>query len=48
MHRANVRAPPTTSIAAYTVETRQAGVRRTVAAVILIACNLARQPSVKL
>jgi len=38
-HRANVRDPPTMSIAAYTAGTRQVGMRRTVAAVIPIACD---------
>lgn len=38
-HRANVRELPMMSIAACTVETRQVGKRRTVVAVIPIACD---------
>ena len=42
-HPASVRQPPMISIAACTVGTRQVGVRRTVVAVTLIACDLVRR-----
>ncbi|HEU4837209.1 MAG TPA: hypothetical protein VFS90_22450, partial [Pyrinomonadaceae bacterium] len=42
IHRASVRDPPMMIIAAYTVGTRPGAMRRTVAAVILSAFDLAR------
>ena len=41
IHRVNVRDPPTMNIAAYIVGMQRVGVRRTVAAVILIASDSA-------
>jgi len=47
IHRVNVRDPPMMNIAAYIVGMQRVGVRRTVAAVTLIACSLMIPPLVR-